>query len=102
MPVELPDETVGYSYQGLLVPTEAWTAAAELRAQQFLPAARLKELAPRLMTCRSQVAAERIAAPPARDQQPIEAGFIALPQAHLDSYRRKGDASELGKCLTLA
>jgi glucose-6-phosphate isomerase len=60
MPVELPDEAIAYHYQSLLAPVEEeWSAAAELRAQHFLAPSRLKDLVPRLMQCRSQVAAER-------------------------------------------
>jgi glucose-6-phosphate isomerase len=60
MPVELPDEAIVYQYQSLLAPVgEEWSAAAELRAHHFLAPSRLKELLPRLMQCRSQVAAER-------------------------------------------
>jgi glucose-6-phosphate isomerase len=105
--MELPDEAIAYNYQSLLVPAaEDWTAAAELRARHFLPPGRLKDLVPRLMQCRSQVATEREYRgenrnlPP--EMLPIEAGFIDLPQATLDQHRRKGDASELGRALSLA
>jgi glucose-6-phosphate isomerase len=60
MPVELPDEAITYHYQSLLAPVgEEWSAAAELRSHHFLALGRIKELLPRLMQCRSQVAAER-------------------------------------------
>jgi glucose-6-phosphate isomerase len=60
MPVELPDEAIAYQYQSLLAPVgEEWSAAAELRSHHFLAPGRLKELLPRLMQCRSQLAAER-------------------------------------------
>src|SRR5262249_41935518 len=36
------------------------------------------------------------------EMQPLEAGFIDLPQATLDQFRRKGEASDLGKVITLA
>jgi glucose-6-phosphate isomerase len=101
--MELPDEAIAYNYQGLLVPAgEEWTAAAELRARHFLPAARLKELAPRLLQCRSQVAADREVRSVPPEMQPLQAGFIDLPQNTLDQYRRKAEASDLGKVLTLA
>jgi hypothetical protein len=90
--MELPDESPSYNYQGLLMPAaEEWTAAAELRARYFLHPARFKELQPRLLQCRGQVAAEREmrAAPP--ELQPLEPGFINLPQELLDGYRRKRD-----------
>lgn len=103
MPVELPDEAISYNYQSLLVPArEDWTPAAELRTRHYLAPSRLKDLMPRILQCRSQVAAEREVrnAPP--EAQPLEPGFIDLPQATLDQHRRKGDASELGRVLTVA
>jgi glucose-6-phosphate isomerase len=101
--MELPDEAIAYNYQSLLVPAgEEWTAAAELRARHFLPPGRLKDLVPRLMQCRSQVAADREMRNVPAELLPLEAGFIDLPQLLLDQYRRKGDASELGRALALA
>jgi glucose-6-phosphate isomerase len=103
MAMELPDEAVNYNYQGLLVPVgEEWTAAAEVRARNFLHPARVKELMPRLVQCRSQVAADREARNVALENLPLDAGFIDLPQNLLDSYRRKGDASDLGRVLSIA
>src|SRR5260221_396620 len=99
MAMELPDEAIIYNYQSLLVPAiEDWTAAAELRAKHFLSSARLKDLAPRLLQCRSQVAAERESRNVAAESLPIDAGFIDMPQNLLDNLRRKGDASDFGKC----
>jgi glucose-6-phosphate isomerase len=103
MAMELPDEAVAYNYQALLTPVgEEWNAAAELRAHHFLAPARLKDLVPRLMQCRSQVAAEREVRNVPPEMQPLEAGFLDLPQATLDNYRRKGEASDLGRVLHLA
>jgi glucose-6-phosphate isomerase len=98
--MQLPDEAVCYEYQGLLAPAnEEWTPAAEARARHFLAPPRLKELLPRLLQVRSQVAAERDmpAVPP--ELQPVDSGFIDLPQKTLDAYRRLGEASELGRAL---
>jgi glucose-6-phosphate isomerase len=101
--MELPDEAITYDYQNLLVPAgESWTAAAELRAQHFLAPARLRELQPRLMQCRSQVAAEREVRDVPPELQPLDSAFIKLPQLLLDQYRRKSDASDLGQVLRLA
>jgi glucose-6-phosphate isomerase len=100
--MELPDEAITYNYQGLLAPGEDWTAAAELRAAHFLGPSRFKDLHPRLLQCRSQVAADRELNNPPADYLPLEPGFINLPQELLDAYRRKQDASELGRTLTLA
>jgi glucose-6-phosphate isomerase len=103
MAMELPDEAISYDYQGLLVPVgEGWTAAAELRAKHFLPPNRLKDLQPRLMQCRSQIAAEREMRSVPPEALPLEPGFIDLPLAILDQHRRKGEASMLGKTLALA
>jgi glucose-6-phosphate isomerase len=103
MAMELPDEAITYNYESLLVPTgEAWTPAAEARARHFLRAERLREFVPRIMQCRSRVAAEREMRAAPDEVGPVEAGFIDLPQATLDNHRRKGDASDLGRVLTLA
>jgi glucose-6-phosphate isomerase len=101
--MQLPDEAISYNYQGLLVPVgEDWTVAAEMRARHFLNPARLKDLAPRVMQCRSQVIAERETRNAPLEWQPLESGFIDLPQNTLDNYRRKGEASDLGRVLALA
>jgi glucose-6-phosphate isomerase len=101
--MELPGEAITYDYQPLLVPVgEEWTAAAELRARHFLHPGRLKDLVPRLGQCRSQVAADREMRTVPAEMQPLEAAFIDLPQATLDQHRRKGEASDLGRVLTLA
>jgi glucose-6-phosphate isomerase len=103
MAMELPDEAIAYHYESLLVPEgEEWTPSAELRARHFLPPEKLKDFMPKLMQCRSRVAAEREMRVIPPEQQPMEAGFIDLPQATLDSHRRKGDASDLGRVLALA
>lgn len=101
--MQLPDESVTYNPQGLLLPpTEEWTAAAELRASHFVHPGRFKDLHPRLMQCRAQMAAERELKSPPPELLPLEAGFINLPQDQLDNLRRKQDASEVGKVLNLA
>ena len=56
----------------------------------------------KLNTVRGQVAAERELQNPPPRLQPLQAGFIDLPQKTLDGFRRKGDASELGRVLRLA
>jgi glucose-6-phosphate isomerase len=48
------------------------------------------------------VAAERGLQQVPPELQPLEAGFIDLPQELLDHHRRKGDASDLGRILTHA
>ncbi len=101
--MQLPDEAVSYEYQGSLAPAqEAWTPAAELRAHHFLTPSRLRELQPRLLQVRSQVVAEREMQHVPAEVQPLEAGFIDLPQKTLDAYRRYGETSDLGRVLKLA
>src|SRR4051794_21014968 len=101
--MQLPDEAISYGYQNAVVPQgEEWTPAAELRAKHFLPPAKLRELTPRIMQVRSQLATERElkTAPPER--HPRAGGFIALPQKLLDQHRRQGEASTLGRVLKVA
>jgi glucose-6-phosphate isomerase len=101
--MELPDEAITYNFQSLLASAEGeWDTAAEMRARHFLAPGRLKELIPRLMQCRSQVAAEREMRSVPPETRPLDAAFIDLPQQTLDNHRRKGDASDLGRVLTLA
>jgi glucose-6-phosphate isomerase len=103
MTMQLPDEAISYQYQALLVPTlEDWTPAAELRARHFLPPNLLKDLTPRLLQVRSQVAAERELKQVPPELQPLHAGFINLPQDTLDQHRRQGDNSSLGRILKQA
>ena len=101
--MQLPDENVEYQYARLLVPpSDGWTPLAELQSTNLLADDRLDALKGKMTTVRGQVAAEReLANPPAR-LQPLQPGFINLPQNTLDGYRRKGEASELGKVLRLA
>jgi glucose-6-phosphate isomerase len=98
--MQLPDEAITYDYQSLLVPpVDEWTPVAELQAKHFLPAARLKELLPRLLQVRSQVATERDLQQVPAELRPLDAGFIDLPQRTLEEHRRKGEASVLGQVL---
>jgi glucose-6-phosphate isomerase len=101
--MQLPDEAITYQYQGLLLPAvEPWTPLAEVRKQHFLPPNRLKDIAPRMMQVRSQVATERSLRQPPPEMQPLDAGFIDLPQNLLDQHRKQGEASELANILRLA
>ena len=101
--MQLPDETVEYSYSRLIAPlADSWTPLAELHAQHYLPAERLEQIRQQLMAVRSKVASDReLVNPPLKDQ-PMQAGFIDLPQKLLEGYRRKGDESDLGHTLRLA
>ncbi len=101
--MQLPDEAIEYSYQRLLAPLpESWTPLAELQAQHFLSPERVEQMRTLLNAVRGQVAAERELQNPPPKLQPLQAGFIDLPQKTLDAYRRKGDASELGRTLRVA
>jgi glucose-6-phosphate isomerase len=98
--MQLPDEAISYQFQGLLQPAaEEWTPAAELRTRHFLQPAKLRDLQPRLMQVRSQVAAERELKQVPQEMQPLDAGFIDLPQKTLDQHRRQGESSTLGQVL---
>jgi glucose-6-phosphate isomerase len=101
--MQLPDEAIAYNYQNLLVQelTE-WTPAAELRQQHFLSLEALHEMTPRVLQVRSQIATERELKQIPAKMQPLQAGFINLPQSLLDQHKRKGDASTLGRVLKLA
>lgn len=101
--MQLPDESVTYQYQALLVPAgEVWGPTAEMRARHYLSPGRLRDLVPRLTQIRGQVAAERDLQQAPPELQPLDAAFIDLPQKLLDDHRRKGDASELGRIITIA
>lgn len=101
--MQLPDEAITYLYNNALVPQgKDWTCAAELRTQHFLAPAKLRELTPRIMQVRGQVATERELKNPPPELQPLDAGFIDLPQKLLDQHRRQGDASTLGRILKVA
>jgi glucose-6-phosphate isomerase len=101
--MQLPDEAISYHYQALVAPAvEEWTAAAELRAQGLVSQAELRELTPRLMQVRGQVAAERELRQVPAELSPLDAGFIDLPQKCLDQYRRHADDSVLGRVLIQA
>src|SRR5262249_30876397 len=96
--MQLPDEAIEYHYQRLLTPPpEPWTPLAELQSQNFLSPDRLEPMRTLLNAVGGQVAAERELHNPPPKLQPLQAGFIDLPQKLLDQFRRKGDASELGK-----
>src|SRR5437763_1717528 len=101
--MQLPDETIEYSYQGLLAPPpDGWTPLAELQSQHLLAPARLRALWPVFTQVRSQVASERDLATPPPEMRPLEPGFIDLPQKLLDAHRRKSEASDLGRILSAA
>ncbi len=101
--MQLPDETISYQYQSLLVPFSAeWTPSAEVRAGHYLPATNLKELIPRILQVRSQVAAERDLEQTQPELQPLEAGFIDLPRNTLEEFRRLDTQSVLGQVFRLA
>lgn len=101
--MQLPDENIEYHYARLLTPpSDSWTPLAELQAKHLLADDRVDAMKPKLNTVRGQVAAERELQNPPPRLQPLQPGFIDLPQKTLDAYRRKGDASELGRVLRLA
>jgi glucose-6-phosphate isomerase len=101
--MQLPDEAIAYNFQNLLAPTmEEWTPAAELRKQHFLAAGPLRDLIPRVLQVRSQVATERELKQVTPEMQPLDSGFIDLPQKYLDQHRKQNEASVLGRVMALA
>ncbi len=101
--MQLPDENIEYQFQRAVAPTpDAWTALAELQSQHLIAPEKIEGVKQWVMSIRGRVAAEReLQNPPAKDL-PLQAGFIDWPQKLLDQYRRKQDASELGKLLRIA
>jgi glucose-6-phosphate isomerase len=101
--MQLKDEVIEYRYTGALAPTpEHWTPLAEIQTKNLLAPGRLRNLLPQLNQAKSQVASERELTEVPPDQRPLEAGFIMLPQMLLDSHRRRGADSELGRILARA
>jgi glucose-6-phosphate isomerase len=101
--MQLPDEAIAYNYQNLLAPTlEPWTPTAEVRQQHYLSPAKLRELIPRVLQVRSQVATERDLKQVPPEMMPLDAGFIDLPQKLLDAHRRQAEASVVGRIIQLA
>jgi glucose-6-phosphate isomerase len=101
--MQLPDEAIEYTYQRLMAPLpDAWTPLAELQSQHFLAPDRLDQMRTMMNALRGRVAADREMQNPSPKDSPLQAGFIDLPQKTLDAYRRKGDASELGRTLRIA
>ncbi|MDB5306583.1 MAG: pgi 1 [Gemmataceae bacterium] len=101
--MQLPDENIEYQFQRLLArPHDAWTPLAELQSQHFLHPEKLDAVKPWVTAVRGRVSADReLQNPPAKDL-PLQPGFIDLPQRLLDGFRRKQDASDLGKIVRLA
>jgi len=101
--MQLPDESIVYNYQNLLAPMlEEWTPAAELRQQHYLSQSKLRDLIPRVLQVRSQVATERDLKQVPPEMQPLDAGFIDLPQKMLDSQRKQNESSPLSRIVELA
>jgi glucose-6-phosphate isomerase len=94
--MQLPDEALAYHYHSLLIPTlQEWNPVAELRTRHFLAPSQLRDLQPRLMQVRSQVAADRDLRQVPAEQQPMDAGFIDLPQQYFAQEQRQKETSLL-------
>ena len=103
MPLQLPDENIDYQFARLLAqPHDAWTPLAELQHQHLLPPEKVDEVKQWVTSVRGQVVAERELQNPPPKMRPLQPGFIDLPQKLLDGYKRKQDASDLGKVLRRA
>jgi glucose-6-phosphate isomerase len=95
------EQNLSYSYQGLLCPRgDEWSPRLELQTQHLLSPARLQALGPQLNQVRSQVAAQRSMAESAATLQPLDSGFIDLPDRLLSDHRARGKASDLGRIQT--
>ncbi|MBY0461220.1 MAG: glucose-6-phosphate isomerase, partial [Gemmataceae bacterium] len=98
--MQLPDENIEYQFGRLLAqPSEAWTPLAELQQQHLLPPEKVDEVKQWVTSVRGQVVAERELQNPPAKMRPLLPGFIDLPQKLLDHYKRKQDATELGRAL---
>lgn len=101
--MQLPDESIEYDYRRLVAQAaDVWTPLAELQSQHFLTSDKLDAVRTKLNAIRGQVASERELQNPPEKLKPLQVGFIDLPQKLLDQFRRKGDASELGKINRIA
>lgn len=101
--MQLPDENIEYHYQRLLAPwPETWTLLAEAQREHFLSPERLDGIKEQVLRIRGQVAAERELQNPPPKLRPLQPGFIDWPQKLLDQFKRKQDASELGKIIRVA
>src|SRR5436305_10155190 len=103
--MQLPDEALSYSYQNLLVHPKSddeWRVGLEMQAQQFLNPGRIKDLIPKLMQVKGQVATERDLTDPPANLRPLDAGFIDLPDRLLNDLRRNKERSELGRIQAVA
>jgi glucose-6-phosphate isomerase len=101
--MQLPDENIEYNFQRLLAhPAESWTPLAELQSQHFLSLDRLDSIKKSVVEIRGQVGAERELLNPPAKLRPLQAGFIDLPQKMLDQFKRKQDASDLGRIIRIS
>lgn len=101
--MQLADEIVEYQFEGAVVGSlESWSPLAELQSKHLISRARFQALMPTLNTLRSQLAAEREMREARPDAGPIHAGFVDLPLNLLQDYRRRAEASELGRILAVA
>ncbi|HEV3384761.1 MAG TPA: glucose-6-phosphate isomerase, partial [Gemmata sp.] len=101
--MQLPDENIEYNFQRLIAhPSEFWTPLAELQSQHFISLERLDSIKKVGLEIRGQVGAERELLNPPPKLRPLQSGFIDLPQKLLDQFKRKQDASELGKVIRIS
>jgi glucose-6-phosphate isomerase len=101
--MQLPDESIEFNYAGVLLPhADAFTPLAELQSKNYLKLERLEAIKQQLMQVRQQVASERTMQNPPQRFLPLDSGFIDLPGKLLETYRKKGEKSELGRILASA
>jgi glucose-6-phosphate isomerase len=101
--MQLPDEAIEFNYSGCLLPqSDNWSPLAELQAKHYLRPERVEAVKQQLMQVRQQVGSERQMESPPAKLLPLDSAFIDLPGKLLEKYRRKGEASEVGRVLAAA
>jgi len=101
--MQLPDENIEYNYQRVLAqPSEAWTPLVEMQSQHLISMDRFDAIKKTAMEIRGVVGAERELLNPPAKLRPLQSGFIDLPQKLLDQFKRKQDASEVGKIIRIS
>ncbi|HEX3149441.1 MAG TPA: glucose-6-phosphate isomerase [Gemmataceae bacterium] len=101
--MQLPDEAIEFNYAGALLPhADAWSPLAELQAKHLLRPERLEAVKQQMMQVRQQVASERSMSNPPTKLLPLDSGFIDLPTKYLETYRKRGEVSEVGRILAAA
>ena len=101
--MQLPDEAVEYDYSGLMAPPgDGWTPLDELRAKHLLAPEALDQVREALIKIRMGIAADRSAGDATGKGRSADAVFVDYPEKLSDRYKRKSEASELGRMIAAA